>query len=41
VKCNECLTTCFREPSILAQSIFNPTLIKEGFYSFSTRSLFL
>jgi MoaA/NifB/PqqE/SkfB family radical SAM enzyme len=41
VKCNECLATCFREPSILAQSIFNPVLIKEGFYSFSTRSLFM
>jgi len=41
VKCNECLTTCFREPSILAQSISNPLLIKEGLYSFSTRSLFI
>lgn len=41
VKCNECLTTCFREPSILAQSIFNPILLKEGLHSFSTRSLFM
>lgn len=41
VRCNECLTTCFREPSILAQSVFNPILIREGFHSFSTRSLFM
>jgi len=41
VRCNECLTTCFREPSILTQSVFNPILIKEGLHSFSTRSLFM
>jgi MoaA/NifB/PqqE/SkfB family radical SAM enzyme len=41
VKCNECLTTCFREPSILAQSVFSPALLREIFRSLSTRSLFV
>ncbi len=39
VMCDDCLTNCFREPSVLAQS-FNPTMIKEFFYSYTTRNLF-
>ena len=41
VKCNDCLTNCFREPSILACSLFSPIFMKEIFYSFSTRHLFI
>ncbi len=41
VKCNDCLTNCFREPSILAHSILSPLLIKEVFYSYSTRRIFI
>ena len=40
VVCNDCLTNCFREPSVLAQS-FNPLLIKEILYSYPTRNLFI
>lgn len=40
VMCDDCLTNCFREPSVLAQS-YNPQLIKEILYSYSTRNLFI
>jgi MoaA/NifB/PqqE/SkfB family radical SAM enzyme len=40
VMCDECLTNCFREPSVLAQSS-NPLLIKEILYSYPTRNLFI
>jgi len=40
VACNDCLTNCFREPSILAQSPFLPLLINEIPYSYHTRELF-
>jgi len=40
VMCDGCLTNCFREPSVLAQS-FNPHLIKEILYSYMTRQLFI
>ena len=39
VACNDCLTNCFREPSILAQSF--PLLIKEIPHAYSTRKLFI
>lgn len=39
--CNGCLTNCFREPSILAQSPFLIPLIKEIPYAYSTRKLFI
>jgi len=41
VMCDDCLTNCFREPSILAQSPFNPVLMREIFYSYPTRNLFV
>lgn len=40
VMCDDCLTNCFREPSVLAQSS-NPSLVKEILYSYSTRNLFI
>jgi len=41
VACSDCLTNCFREPSILAQPSFLPLLIKEIPYSYTTRKLFI
>lgn len=41
VKCNDCFTNCFREPSILTQGSFNLSLLKEVFHSYKTKGLFL
>ncbi|MEM2875748.1 MAG: hypothetical protein QXL67_02210 [Candidatus Bathyarchaeia archaeon] len=41
VECNDCLTNCFREPSILSKLPFSPLLIKEVLYSHSVRALFI
>jgi len=42
VRCNECLTNCFREPSILTQMFTPPhVLVKEFMYSHNTRRLFI
>jgi len=40
VKCNDCLTNCFREPSILAQ--LHPSLLmREALYFHPTREIFM
>lgn len=41
VACNDCLTNCFREPSLLSQLPLTPLLIEEFFYSYPTRRLFV
>jgi len=42
VRCNECLTNCFREPSILTRLFTPPDLfVKEIMYSHNTRRLFI
>jgi MoaA/NifB/PqqE/SkfB family radical SAM enzyme len=41
VRCNECLTNCFREPSFLSQIFSKPALIaKELFHSYTVREIF-
>ncbi len=41
VRCNDCFTNCFREPSLLPQ-IWKPhLLLKEALYSFRTRDVIL
>jgi len=40
VRCNECLISCFREPSILPEALASPKLLlKEARYSFDMRSM--
>ena len=41
VRCNDCFTNCFREPSILTQGSLNLSLLKEVFHSYKTKGLFL
>ncbi len=42
VRCNSCLINCFREPSLLPQSLTSPRLlVKEALYSYSVRNIFI
>ncbi|MFH0748612.1 MAG: radical SAM protein [Candidatus Bathyarchaeota archaeon] len=40
VRCDDCLINCFREPSLLPQILSPNLLVKEAYYSYSTRKIY-